>query len=432
MRMKKFLSVLVAGLLFANSALAAKAPKHFVDAAKLPFAEIAGVPTQRYWGMIDGAGYRIEIPENWNGSLVLWAHGYRGTGLELSVDNHPLRTFLVANGYAWAASSYRKNGYDALGAAKDTHVLRSHFIERFGRPTRMYITGASLGGHVTALIAERWPAAYSGAMSLCGWLGDAEQFDFYLDFNAAAQTLSGVGESYPYESDYLTSTVPATKAALGAAFPFVLNAPGQQLKGLTQLRSGGVRPVFDQGWLYWNSVAGDFLLGLGVNSLVEVENAGVTYQFDTNPALSTAETLFNAAVQRVTANAKLRANVTPTTGNLGIPMLTLHTIGDLFAPLLSEQVYAQRAALHGKSNLLVQRATRDFGHCTFTPTEITTGFTDLVNWVEGGDAPDGDNVLDAATVAHPEFGCTFTDLAAPRIWDTAGLGFLAPPACPTP
>lgn len=430
--MKKYLAALAASLFLGNSALAGKAPQYFVDTSKLPFAEIPGVPTQRYWGTIDGSGYRIEIPDDWNGSLVLWAHGYRGTGLELTVDNHPLRAFLVANGYAWAASSFRKNGYDALGAAKDTHALRGNFIERFGRPTRVYITGASLGGHVTALVAERWPAAYSGAMSLCGWLGDAEQFDFYLDFNAAAQTLSGVGDLYPYGTDYLPTTVPATKAGLGAAFPFVLNSAGMNFKALTQLRSGGMRPVFDQGWLYWNGVAGDFLFGLGVDSLVEVENAGVVYQFDTNPGLSPAEDSFNASVQRVTANPKLRAKVTPTTGNLGIPMLTLHTLGDLFSPLLSEQVYARRAAARGKSNLLVQRVTRDMGHCTFTAAELTTAFGDMVSWVEGDAAPGGDNVLDEAAVADPNFGCAFTDLDAPRLWDNPALAFLAPPDCPVP
>ena len=47
-------------------------------------------------------------------------------------------------------------------------------------------------------------------------------------------------------------------------------------------------------------------------------------------------------------------------------------------------------------------------------------------------APGGDNVLDAAAVANPEFGCAYTDLDAPRIWDNAGLAFLAPPACPAP
>lgn len=431
--MRKLTAIFVALLLVASTASAAKAPKYYVDQTKLPFAELPGLSSQRLWGVLNGAGYRIEVPDNWNGSLVLWAHGFRGTGLELTVDNPPLRQYLLANGFAWAASSYSKNGYDALAAAKDTHTLRSFFIDKFGAPSRIYLSGASMGGHVVALAAEKWPTSYSGATSICGWLGDAKQFDFYLDFAVAAQTLSGVGALFPYGSDYLTTTVPATKAGLGPAFPFALNASGQNLKSLTQLRSGGVRPVFDQGWLYWNAAAGDFMFGtLGLlGQPLPAENAGVTYQFDTNPALSASETTFNAAVQRVTASETARRKFTPVTGNLRIPMLTLHTLGDLFSPFVVEQIYAERVAAQGASDLLVQRATRDFGHCEFTPTELVTGFNDLVQWVEGGVKPAGDDVLDPAAVASPTFGCQFTDTTAPRLWTTnAQLAFLAPPACP--
>jgi hypothetical protein len=113
-------------------------------------------------------------------------------------------------------------------------------------------------------------------------------------------------------------------------------------------------------------------------------------------------------------------------------MLSLHTLGDLFVPFHMEQEYARRVADHGASDLLVQRATRDFGHCAFTPAEMVTTFVDLVRWVEDGVKPAGDDVLNPAAVAAPDFGCRFTDKAAPRLWDQPGLGFLAPPDCPVP
>lgn len=439
--MKKLI-LACAALALAAAAVAAPAT-YFVDETKLPFDEVAGVPTQRLWGVHNGAGYRMEVPQNWNGKLVLWAHGYRGTGAELTVDNHPLRAFLVAQGYAWAASSYSKNAYDPAQGAKDTHALTELFNGRFGHPSRTYITGASMGGHVTAAVAEQWPQSYDGAMPICGVLGDYELFDFFLDFNVAAQTLSGVGQTYPYGADYLTATVPATKAALGPAFPYVLNAQGQNFKSLVQQRSGGTRPLFDQGWMFWNGVAGDFLFGLGVGDGtlprqpgVAVDNADVLYQFDADPAVSAAEDAFNVAVQRISADPQARrrngmANVVPTTGDLRIPTLTLHTLGDLFVPFHMEQEYARRVAAKGWSQNLVQRATRDYGHCAFTPTELVTTFVDLVKWVEAGIKPAGDDVLDAAKVAAPDFGCTFTDKAAPRQWNTTpGLAFLTPPACP--
>ncbi len=442
--MRKLVLILAALLLAAPAAMAVQPPQYFVDETKLPFAAIPGIPTQRLWGIHNNAGFRIEVPDNWNGSLVLWAHGFRGNRLELTVDDHPLRLFLIANGYAWAASSYSKNAYDPAQGAKDTHALTTYFNGRFGRPVRTYITGASMGGHVTGIVAEQWHQSYDGAMPICGVLGDYELFDFFLDFNVAAQTLSGVGRLFPYDpADYVGVAVPATKRRLELVpntFPFTLNAAGRNLRSLTQLRSGGVRPVFDQGFLFWNGVAGDFLFGLGAQigdgSLprhpgVVVDNIGIVYQFDTNPAQSAEEATFNAAVQRVAADPQGRhrngiSNVPPTTGDLRIPMVSLHTLGDLFVPFLMEQVYAERVAAKGGSHLLVQRAIRDFGHCTFTPTELVEGFVDLVRWVEAGVKPAGDNVLDPAVVADPNYGCAFT---------RGNRTFPAPlsiPACPAP
>ena len=440
--MKKIRLLLAAATLTLSAcwAIAAPPPQYFVDQTKLPFSGVQGSTT--YWGVQNGAGYRYEVPQNWNGSLVMWAHGYRGTGLELTVDNHPLRDFLIASGYAWAASSYSKNSYDPAQGAKDTHALSAFVTGKIGKPKRTYITGASMGGHVTGIVAEQWPKSYDGAMPICGVLGDYELFDYFLDFNVAAQTLSGVQEQYPFGSAFLSAVVPATKAGLGPFFPFALNANGQNFKSLVQLRSGGVRPMFDQGFLYWNYVAGDFLFGLGVGDGtlprhpgVAVQNSDVVYQFDTNSALSNAEVTFNAQVQRITADPQGRhtnglSNVPPTTGDLKIPMLTLHTLGDLFVPFLMEQVYAERVAAKGNSSRLVQRATRDVGHCAFTPTELVTTFVDLVKWVEAGVKPAGDNVLDAATVANPQFGCQFTDKVTPRLWDVVPqVAFLKPPAC---
>lgn len=439
------ISLTLAAFALVGAAAVAAPPVYTVDETQLPFASLAGVASERLWGVHNGAGYRIEVPAAWNGKLVLWAHGYRGTGPNLTVDNHPLRELLLAQGYAWAASSYSKNAYDPSQGAKDTHALAQFFNGRFGKPSRSYITGASMGGHVTGIVAEQWPQSYDGAMPICGVVGDYELFDYFLDFNLAAQTLSGVGKTYPFGSDYLSATVPATKAGLGAAFPFALNAAGQNFKSLVQLRSGGVRPMFDQGWMFWNGVVpGNFLFGLGVGDGtlprqpgVAVQNSDVTYQFDTTEALTAAESLFNNTVQRVTADPQARrrnglANVTPTTGDLRLPMLTLHTLGDLFVPFHMEQEYAQRVKAKGGSHLLVQRATRDFGHCAFTGPELATTFIDLVKWVEAGIKPAGDDVLNAAAVASPNFGCTFTDKTSPRQWDNAQLAFLKPPACPAP
>lgn len=75
-------------------------PKPFVDESKLPFAPIPATAAKQHWGVQQKAGYRIEVPEDWNGQLVMFAHGFHGDGPELTVDGPPIRAYLVRNGFA--------------------------------------------------------------------------------------------------------------------------------------------------------------------------------------------------------------------------------------------------------------------------------------------------------------------------------------------
>ncbi len=418
-RLIAILTVLVAAVTAASAgpATADPPPGYFVDQSKLPFAALPGVPTTRYWGIQNGAGYRIEVPQNWNHRLVMWAHGFRGSGLELTVDNHPLRAFLAANGYAWAASSYSRNEYDVEVGVQDTHALTQRFNGIVGKPELTYLTGASMGGHVTAAAIEQYPRAYDGAMPICGVLGDHELFDFYLDYNLVAAALAGVPATFPPDPvAWTTVSVPQIQATLGAPWPLVLTPAGQNLKSLTELRSGGDRPLFDAAFPAW----ANFLFQFGAldgtvprSPGVVVDNTDAVYQFDTDPALSPAEQALNAAVLRVAQTPAGRiehgvANVPVVTGTPPVPVLTLHDLGDLFVPFSMEQIYAQRVAAAGLSARVVQRAIRGVGHCDFTAAELVRGFTDLVAWVEGGVHPAGDDVLTPSVVAAPTYGCQFT------------------------
>jgi hypothetical protein len=93
-------------------------------------------------------------------------------------------------------------------------------------------------------------------------------------------------------------------------------------------------------------------------------------------------------------------------------VLSLHDLGDLFVPFAMEQDYASEVADNGREDLLVQRAIRATGHCEFSAVEAGTAWDDLVTWVESDVRPEGDDVLDAATVADPAYGCRFSDPAA--------------------
>jgi len=425
--LKQSVYLLLAFLFIASSnSFAGKPQEYFIDEGKLPFTALPGATP--YWGIHNGAGYRVEVPDAWNGELVVWAHGFRGTGLELTVDNHPLRPLLIALGYAWAASSYDRNDYDIVSGVKSSHALLKRFNGLIGKPSRIYMTGASMGGHITAVAIEQYPKTFDGALPICGVLGDYALFDYFLDFNSAAQQLGTGTSQFPLDPfQYIGVTVPQIKAGLEAfpgSWPFVLNASGEDHKNLTELRSGGERPNFDEAFAFWNSIPsatgdGNFLFGVGLGSVPKVkgdavDNFHTVYQFDTDPALTPDEQELNDNIVRVAANQQARhpnglAQVPVISGNINIPVLTLHNLGDLFVPVLNEVAYVNRVHELGKSDLLVQRAIRGVLHCDFTAAEFSSAFLDLVAWVNGAPKPGGDDFLDPAAVAEPDFGCAYTD-----------------------
>jgi len=413
-------------------------PRYFVDETKLPFEALPGATA--HWGTHKRAGFRAEVPDDWNGSLVVWAHGFRGTGLELTVDNHPLRALLIPLGFAWASSSYSRNGWDVKAGVQDTHALVKRFDELVGHPQRVYLTGAEMGGHAAAVSIEQYPI-YDAALAVCGSLADHALFDYFLDFNAAAQQLGTGTSAFPVDPvQYIGLTVPQIKANLEAfpgGWPIFLNAGGENQKNLTALRSGGFRPNFDEGWFFWNTFPsfatgpGNFLfdLGTGVGGVPigAVDNADTVYQFDSDPSLTPDEQALNDGIVRVSADPKARrskglSKLPAVSGDIDVPVLTLHNLGDLFVPVHNEIEYASRVLAQGKSDFLVQRAIRGVGHCDFSAAEFSTAFLDLVAWLESGVKPGGDDWLDPANVADPLFGCTYTD-------DPGGGHLLATP-CP--
>lgn len=431
-------SVATIGLAAATASHAkGKPPQYYVDEEQLPFTALPGA--QALFGVHAGAGYRIEVPENWNGKLVVWAHGFRGTGLALTVDNHPLRELLVSQGYAWAASSYDRNDYDINSGVLSTHALINRFNGLVGKPTQILMTGASMGGHITGILIEQYPELFDGAMPICGVMGDTAMFDYYLDYSVTGQQLGTGRSQFPLDPvPYIFATIPQIKSELGfptesplnpTTWPFLLTPAGENHKGVAEQRSGGERPNFDNAYIYWNiipslttGIPGNFLFELALSRAPKVQgnaldNFQTTYQFDSDPALTPDEETLNEDIVRVAADPQARrpsglAQVPMTSGDISIPVLTLHNLGDLFVPVINQVEYAKRVASKGASDFLVQRAVRGVGHCEFTGPELVEAFADLVAWVDYGIKPGGDDFSDPAVVASDDFGCAYTRFTA--------------------
>lgn len=394
-----------------------------------------GEPTTVRQGVHHHAAYDIEIPRRWNGELVMWAHGFRGDGTVLTVDppDFGLREKLVAEGYAWAASSYADNGYDVRSGVVETHDLTALFTRTWHRPRRTFIAGVSMGGHVIGRSLEEYPFQYAGALPMCGVLGDDRLFDYFLDYNLVAQDLAGV-RAYPAPPDYLTDAVPRIEQALGLSSlrpggPDTLNARGAQLRAITVARSGGPRPGAEAALAVWK----DFLFSLAVPS------AGSTLADDPGRIARNIGTVYapntpvdvNGTVQRVPAADPVDRE-SPRLSQIprifGLPTaktLTLHGLGDLFVPFSMEEIYGSEVARHHLSGLVVQRAIRSAQHCEFSPSEAGRAWDDLAAWVHGGRRPAGDPVTNPAEVAKPDFGCRFSD---PSAYPTGTRGLFPP--CP--
>ena len=73
--------------------------------------------------------------------------------------------------------------------------------------------------------------------------------------------------------------------------------------------------------------------------------------------------------------------------------MSIHETGDFRAPFRLEQDYRRRTEAAGTSHLLVQRVLRQAGHCEIDSAVSESAFKDLVDWIENGNLPEGDDVL---------------------------------------
>ena len=423
------------------------APKA-TEAAATTFAAMAAATgdtvdmstTSRWQGVLGGAIYRVEVPANWNGELVMYTHGYAGEDMVLTPFEVTIRRYLIQNGYAWAASSYSKKSYDVRAGVEDTNALALRFAtiaKERGRtlaaPSKTYIIGHSMGGHIAAaaveaetLVTANNKVKYDGAVPMCGVMGDTELFNTFGALQLTAQTLAGQPAT-PYadwNKDNGKVKTAVTSALFATGFPAAPVSPngaaGLAYTAVIKNLTGGTRPLFDLGYAYGGSFAAGPYAFFGIDTIMTglttkaaTDTNRFTYVIDGDAAASAAQ---NAATQKLTAAAdfnRLRRDglrwIPKLQGQVSVPVVTMHTLGDLFVPFSMQQIYKGRVVANGADQWLVQRAIRGVTHCDFTLAEESKAFSDMVKWVKQGTKPVGDDVVTPATVAASNYGCTHTN-----------------------
>jgi pimeloyl-ACP methyl ester carboxylesterase len=351
------------------------------------------------FGKYDGGLYRIEIPEKWNGELVLFAHGFVAsagpTGSTLRVGNHRFREHLVKEGFAWAASSYRCNGYVPGQGLVDTMALSDRFKQSNDNraPQRTYLTGESMGGHVTLLGMQEFPTAFDGGLAMCP--AGPELFDYYAAMSAAAEVVTGL----QFHADTLQQDAMKMAELLGK--PPEYTEKGRQLASIQLQVSGGPRPFAADGlasrFLANMATSAAALAGSTTPSNRAVDTAHIKYSIGDGLGL-TAEAI-NSRARRKTGDPEVRSangpyeEIVPFDGRIERPLVTMHGTGDLYVPIFLEQTLKRAVAAAGNDRLLVQRVYRIGAHCQFSEREMTRAFDDLTKWVREGKRPEGDEVF---------------------------------------
>jgi pimeloyl-ACP methyl ester carboxylesterase len=375
--------------------------------------------TKVHFGRYPGGLFRIEVPQNWNGELVLDAHLFVSVsgvgGDELRVGTPAIRQHLIKSGFAWATSSYRCNGYVSGVGLQDTAGLMNVFsaVTRGLQPRRVYLVGTSLGGQVALLGLEKFPSRFAGALALCP--STPELLDFYFAVAAAAEVVTELR----FTSNSTQNSEMQRVAQITGAPPHY-TSKGRQLANVQIELSGGERPFAQEGLssrFFSNIMDGIQVLTSSSPLARAATNASIEYRVDRSLGLDS--NFLNTAVRRKIADQGLRsrdgpyAELVPFTGKIERPLLTVHGTGDLLVPIALEQSLSRAAKAVGRQQWLVQRVIRTPGHCGFSQAEQVRAFDDLVTWVRRGIRPGGDDVLGNLLQA----GLAFTD--PPRPGDAA-------------
>jgi hypothetical protein len=360
-------------------------------------------------GEAGNAFYRIVVPDNWNGDLVIWNHGISLAPIGPVSDLGPLAALQLAEGYAVAASSYRQAGWALFKSTEDLQTLYQVFVEHFGVPQKVLVTGASLGGLVTAAAIERGEIGnVAGALSLCGVVGGSRIVDGLLDirllYDAVCSAVPGASipggaEGLPEGSTLtVTQMAQAVHACFGILAPPAFRTPDQQTrlaKFLTLARVPENFVLTDMGFATF-----------GLSDLVHDPEKLKGRLGTGNETVTYGDPSIDATIERVSphpgAAHRLQENYTPTGAIGNAKIVALHTDKDGLVVVENESEYASVVPAANLTTAVAVEAVPS--HCNFTSAEVVAGWETLRGWVAGLPHPSAASIQGLCTVLAPTVG----------------------------
>lgn len=336
-------------------------------------------------GLLDGAAYRIDIPAQWNHSLVVFYHGYalQPVSFHIAAKLVGQQAPFFDRHYAVIQSAFSRTGWALQQGYPETEALRRYFIKKYGQPSETYVAGGSMGGQLVAITLEINPKPYLGGLDLCGSVGPT-----YVNFNHRFAMRAAFDYYFPGVMPTLVP-VPAsfedTIADRDKVFDALKANPiaATTLRNLTGLHTDA---NLAHDIAYWTFVVKDLQERAGGNPF---DNRNFVYN-GTSPSSAGDDFELNAKVRRYAATPQARAymmrHYTPS-GHLGRPMLALHTIYDPIVQLSQLELYHDEVQAAGAEQNFVQQVVDREGHCDFTQDQIGDAFDEMVRWAKGGPRP---------------------------------------------
>src|SRR6266481_1733972 len=387
--------------------------------------------TTRTGRLPDGATYLIEVPANWNGTLLLYSHGYVVPGAPnpaKDVGDPATRQFLLANGFALAGSSYATTGWAIHEALPDQIGVLDTFNTMFPKPQQTIAWGHSLGGIITAGLIQRFPERFDAALPMCGVLaGGVGTWNQALDSAFAFQQMLGFGSGL----QVVNIAAPGTNLTISEGLLAAAQATPQGRARIALSAALGDTP----GWFspvapepaandfsarelnqfHWLQQV-DFPFVFAFRAELEFRahgngswNTGVNYekQLARSADLAEVKALYEQAglsldadldtlnrASRIAANANateyLEQNII-FNGQIHIPVLSIHTEGDGLVSVQTESASKDTVGDAHNRRFLRQAFVHRAGHCTFTPAETVAALGKLLDRLNTGEWPSVDD-----------------------------------------
>jgi pimeloyl-ACP methyl ester carboxylesterase len=377
-------------------------------AAQVPAETVSG-ETVTGGTLASGAQWAAEVPADWNGAVVLYSHGFRPGPANPAWDAgfEPTADALKDRGYAVASSSYATTGWALETAVDDQLGTLQAFSKEVGTPTRTIAFGTSMGGLVSSLIAEVPDSGVDGVVSTCGLLGGGVNLNNYqLDGLHALAQLLLPGQQVQLTGFRTGAESSVTINKLIAAVQQAQLTPegrarialGAALMNTPTWFSGAAAPgskdyTAQQAAQYnWLLSTIPFVVGSRASIVNAADgdsgwNAGVDYGalLQHSARKAQVDSLYLESGLDLSADLSLltqTATIAPDAGalewmqrtsaprgDLQVPVLTMHTVADILAPVEYMEEYAETVRDAQATPLLRQTYVQRTGHCSFTVAE---------------------------------------------------------------